>query len=166
MSLSKVYDAIVVAPFGAVGIRIEADKVAGLAFLPSRTKSKPPTHALAEEAAKQIAQYLADPTFRFTLPLLESGTPFQRKVWQQIAAVESGKTNTYGGIAKRIRSAPRAVGQACGANPFPLTTPCHRVVSASGGLGGFSGSESDASAEFLLHVKRWLLAHEGIKGFS
>lgn len=164
MTLSKFYDAIVAAPFGAVGIRTEDNKIAALAFLPPRTKPKAPTNPLATEATKQIAQYLADPAFRFSLPLTEMGTPFQRKVWQQIAAVESGKTNTYGAIAKRIRSAPRAVGQACGANPFPLVTPCHRVISASGGLGGFSGSVTDKN--FLLQVKRWLLSHEGIKGFA
>jgi methylated-DNA-[protein]-cysteine S-methyltransferase len=157
----KLYDAIVLAPFGAVGIRIEGDAIAGLDFLPPRTKAQPPSNALAAEAARQIAQYFAQPDFHFDLPLREAGTPFQRKVWQQIATVSPGKATTYGNIAKRIRSAPRAVGQACGANPFPLVTPCHRVLSASGSLGGFSGRAGDA--EFLLGVKRWLLAHEGVK---
>ncbi|RJX30252.1 MAG: methylated-DNA--[protein]-cysteine S-methyltransferase [Oxalobacter sp.] len=168
MPLSKFhdahFDAIVLAPFGAVGIRTEGKAIAGVAFLPPPTKARSPTNLLAAEAAKQVTQYLADSHFRFALPLTEAGTPFQRKVWQQIAAIESGKTNTYGGIAKRIRTAPRAVGQACGANPYPLVTPCHRVVSASGGLGGFSGSVADKN--FLLQVKRWLLAHEGIEDFA
>jgi methylated-DNA-[protein]-cysteine S-methyltransferase len=56
-----------------------------------------------------------------------------------------------------LKNAPRAVGQACGANPFPLVIPCHRVV-ATGGLGGFSRH----GGGFLLDVKRWLLRHEGI----
>ncbi|MBC7857263.1 MAG: MGMT family protein, partial [Burkholderiaceae bacterium] len=51
------------------------------------------------------------------------------------------------------------VGQACGANPFPLIVPCHRVT-AAGALGGFSHhAEADG---FHVGVKRWLLAHEGV----
>ncbi len=163
MPLSKLYDtqfdAIVPAPFGAVGIRTENEAIAELAFLPPRTQAIAPKNALAAEAARQVVRYFAEPGFRFSLPLLDAGTPFQRKVWEQIGAVTSGSTTTYGAIAKRLRSAPRAVGQACGANPYPLITPCHRVVSASGGLGGFSGRVDDG--DFLLQVKRWLLAHEG-----
>jgi methylated-DNA-[protein]-cysteine S-methyltransferase len=49
------------------------------------------------------------------------------------------------------------VGNACGANPYPLVVPCHRVVAAHG-LGGFARNRGD----FLLDVKRWLLAHEGV----
>ena len=56
-----------------------------------------------------------------------------------------------------IGSGPRAVGNACGANPYPVVVPCHRVVAASGGLGGFARQRGG----FLLDVKRWLLAHEG-----
>jgi O-6-methylguanine DNA methyltransferase len=53
-------------------------------------------------------------------------------------------------------NAPRAVGQACGANPYPLVVPCHRVVATGGGLGGFNRQ----GGGFLLDVKRWLLTHE------
>lgn len=155
------YDAIVPAPFGAVGVRTEGDVITGIDFLPPRFGAKPPANPIAAKAAKQIAQYLVQPDFRFDLPLATSGTGFQRKVWQQIAAIPSGSAATYGQIAKRISSVPRAVGGACGANPFPLITPCHRVMSSTGGLGGFSGRAADA--EFLLRVKRWLLAHEGVE---
>ena len=161
MPLKFSYDAIVPAPFGAVGIRTDGSAIVGLDFLPPGTAAKLPTNALASEAARQVAQYLAQPDFRFDLPLAEAGTAFQRTVWKQISAVASGRPTSYGQIAARIRSAPRAVGQACGANPYPLITPCHRVLSASGGLGGFSGRADDAA--FLLGVKRWLLAHEGVK---
>ena len=154
------YDAIVPAPFGAVGVRTEGDVITGIDFLPPRFGVKPPTNILAAKAAQQVVQYLTQPDFRFNLPLATSGTEFQRKVWQQIAAIPSGGAATYGQIAKRISSAPRAVGGACGANPFPLVTPCHRVMTSTGGLGGFSGRADDA--EFLLRVKRWLLAHEGV----
>ena len=152
------YAAIVPAPFGAVGILIQGEAVFGLDFLPPGSAEKPPTNALAAIAAQQVRQYLAQPDFRFNLPLTDAGTAFQRKVWREIAAVAPGKTTTYGQIAARIDSAPRAIGQACGANPFPLITPCHRVISASGGLGGFAGQRDQT--HFLLATKSWLLAHE------
>ena len=56
-------------------------------------------------------------------------------------------------LAKNLKNAPRAVGQACGANPYPLVVPCHRVVATGGGLGGFARQRGG----FLLDVKRWLL---------
>ncbi|MET0964601.1 MAG: methylated-DNA--[protein]-cysteine S-methyltransferase, partial [Noviherbaspirillum sp.] len=102
----------------------------------------------------------AEPDFRFELPLATVGTGFQQRVWSAIAAIPRGSVRTYGGIARLLGSAPRAVGQACGANWFPLVVPCHRVV-AAGGLGGFSNS--DDAAGFHLGVKRWLLAHEGVE---
>jgi methylated-DNA-[protein]-cysteine S-methyltransferase len=79
-------------------------------------------------------------------------------VWEAIAAIPRGRTLTYGQVAKQVRSAPRAVGQACGANWFPLVIPCHRVVGAKS-LGGF-GHHGEG---FHLEIKRWLLAHEGVK---
>ena len=90
------------------------------------------------------------------------GTAFQQRVWGAIASIPRGHVRTYGDLARLLGSAPRAVGQACGANWFPLVVPCHRVT-AAGGLGGFSNS-ADADG-FHLGVKRWLLAHEGVERY-
>jgi len=65
---------------------------------------------------------------------------------------------TYGQLARQLGSVPRAVGQACGANYFPIVIPCHRVVSSSG-IGGFAHHAEDG---FFRNVKRWLLTHEGL----
>jgi methylated-DNA-[protein]-cysteine S-methyltransferase len=97
-----------------------------------------------------------DPAPALALPLRACGTPFQRRVWAAISAIPPGQTRSYGELARQLGSAARAVGQACGANPFPLIVPCHRVTSAQG-LGGFAHS----SGGWLLEVKRWLLRHEG-----
>jgi methylated-DNA-[protein]-cysteine S-methyltransferase len=156
------FSAIVEAPFGAVGIRIDGDAVRELVYLPPHFDAKAPTDKLSEMTAKQVERYLADPDFRFELPLAEVGTAFQRRVWDAIASIPRGDVLTYGQVAKLIRSAPRAVGQACGANWFPLIIPCHRVT-ASGGLGGFSNHDDETG--FHVGVKRWLLAHEGVMGY-
>jgi O-6-methylguanine DNA methyltransferase len=84
---------------------------------------------------------------------LSNGTVFQRQVWAALQDIPAGKTETYSRVAASLKKpkAARAVGSACGANPVPLLIPCHRVVAAHGGLGGFSGG---------LHWKRKLLGRE------
>jgi methylated-DNA-[protein]-cysteine S-methyltransferase len=160
---SQLFSAIVEAPFGAIGIRTEPGVIRELVYLPRHFNEKEPQDTLSEQAARQVERYLSEPDFRFNLPLAEVGTAFQHRVWEAIAAIPRGDVLTYGQVAKLIRSAPRAVGQACGANWFPLIIPCHRVT-ASGGLGGFSNHDDENG--FHLGVKRWLLAHEGVKGYQ
>jgi methylated-DNA-[protein]-cysteine S-methyltransferase len=159
---SLLFSAIVEAPFGAIGIRVDAGVVRELVYLPPHFEEKAPADPLSERCARQVERYLDDPDFCFDLPLAEIGTAFQRRVWGAIAAIPRGEVLTYGAVARLIRSAPRAVGQACGANWFPLVIPCHRVT-ASGGLGGFSNHDDETG--FHLGVKRWLLAHEGVTGY-
>jgi methylated-DNA-[protein]-cysteine S-methyltransferase len=152
------FNAIVPAPFGALGIRTQEGRVRELVYLPPSFEEKAADNEVAAQAAEQVARYLADPDFRFDLPLFEAGTDFQRRVWGEISSIPRGSVKTYGQLAKTVGSAPRAVGQACGANWFPLIIPCHRVT-ASGGLGGFSNQDDENG--FHLSVKRWLLRHEG-----
>jgi methylated-DNA-[protein]-cysteine S-methyltransferase len=159
---SDIFSAITPAPFGAIGIRTEhdgaGDRVRELVYLPPHFQEKAPQNAVAEQAAVQVARYFADADFRFDLPLVQAGSVFQRRVWDMIQSIPRGSVRTYGQIAKLLESAPRAVGQACGANWFPLVIPCHRVT-ASGGLGGFANHDEENG--FHLSVKRWLLRHEG-----
>lgn len=151
------FQAVVAAPGFALGIRCDADEITAIEFLEPRPAEAANT-ALAAEAVRQLQAYLADARFAFGLPLRPAGTPFQRRVWQQIAGIPLGQTHTYGELARRLNNAPRAVGQACGANPYPLVVPCHRVIATGGGLGGFNRERGG----FLIDVKRWLLRHEGI----
>lgn len=151
------YEAVLATPFGALGVRTEGQAIAEIIFLPPGTRPVAPRNQLAAEACRQLAAYLADPKAGFDLPLKGGGSDFQRRVWKSIAAIPGGRTLTYGAIARRLESAPRAVGQACGRNPFPVVVPCHRVVGVNGGLGGFA----NARGGYLLEAKRWLLRHEG-----
>jgi methylated-DNA-[protein]-cysteine S-methyltransferase len=155
---SEIFSAIVAAPFGAIGIRTDSGQLRELVYLPPHFDEKEPQDALAEQVALQVRQYLLDPDFVFCLPLPPVGSAYQQRVWDAIRAIPRGTVRTYGQVAKHIGSAPRAVGQACGANWFPLVIPCHRVT-AAGGLGGFSNQDDEHG--FHLSVKRWLLLHEG-----
>ena len=155
---ASLFSAVLTAPFGAIGILSAAGSIRELVYLPAQFAELAPTDAVTERACRQLQRYLTTPDFQFDLPLAPVGTAFQQRVWAAIAAVPRGQTTTYGAIAKLLRTAPRAVGQACGANWFPMIIPCHRVT-ATGGLGGFA--HHDDAAGFHLGVKRWLLAHEG-----
>ena len=156
MSMSEAFQAIVAAPFFCLGVRCDEMEILGLEFLVPCAEQEP-ANALAAEAVRQLRGYLADSAYVFSLPLRPAGTRFQRRVWEQVALIPNHERRTYGELAKAVKSAPRAVGQACGANPYPVVVPCHRVVAAGGGLGGFA---RQSERGFPLDVKRWLLAHE------
>ena len=105
------------------------------------------------DSSRQVMEYLEGERKRFSLPLDLKGTDFQNQVWKALTEIPYGETSTYGRLAHKVDRplAPRAVGQACGANPIPLVIPCHRVLTGGGGLGGFGSG---------LDWKRWLLALE------
>lgn len=86
------------------------------------------------------------------------GTTFQKKVWVALTKIPKGTTLTYKELAKKIGKpkAIRAVANAVGANPIPITIPCHRVVRSDGTLGGYSGKGK-------VKTKRALLIKEGIE---
>jgi methylated-DNA-[protein]-cysteine S-methyltransferase len=151
----KPYAAVLSAPGFSIGICCDDDEITAIDYLEPRTEIVPKT-PLAKEAVRQLRAWLRDPHFTFGLPLAPAGTHFQRRVWQQIAAIPAGQTRSYGEVAADIHSGPRAVGNACGANPYPIVVPCHRVVAANQGLGGFARQRGG----FLLDIKKWLLDHE------
>jgi methylated-DNA-[protein]-cysteine S-methyltransferase len=150
------YAAVVAAPFAMVGIRIDADAVTAIDYLPWEQAALAPEVPLAREAVRQILAYAKDPAHAFDLPFAATGTVYQHRVWRAIVGIPRGTTRTYGELAASLGSSPRAVGGACGSNPIPLIVPCHRVLSADGRLGGFMHSRDT----FALSIKRWLLEHE------
>ena len=110
--------------------------------------------ALLAEVRDQVRAYFEGRLRRFTLPLAPRGTRFQRAVWGFINEIPFGFTLTYGELAVVVGNGPRAVARACGANPLPLIIPCHRVVGATPGAGGYSAPGG-------LETKRFLLGLEG-----
>ena len=108
-----------------------------------------------DEAARQLMAYFDGDLVTFDLPLELHGTDFQRQCWLALATIPYGQTVSYGEQARRLglgSDKARAVGAANGSNPLPIVLPCHRVIGADGSLTGFGGG---------LHVKRFLLEHEG-----
>jgi methylated-DNA-[protein]-cysteine S-methyltransferase len=149
------FDAIVPAPFGAVGIAVFNEQVS-IELLTEKHAPKLAENKTVQKIANQIEAYFNDSKYQFNAPINQQGTPYQQRVWQAISAIPRGRVLTYGDIAAQIGSGARAVANACGANNLPLIVPCHRVV-AKGGIGGFMQGNKDG-----LKIKKWLLKHEGV----
>ena len=110
---------------------------------------------ILRDARKQLVEYLGAERRALSVPVdFSSGTPFQRRVWQTISRIPYGRVRSYQWVASRVggRQYARAVGNALGDNPLPIVVPCHRIVTSTCALGGFSGG---------LRTKRRLLALEG-----
>ena len=156
MASESTFNAKMKTPFAVLGIRTAAGVVTTIEYLPRSERAKPPDNALAERVMRQVERYFADPEFRFSLPLAAAGTPFRERIREALNAIPVGESRTYGELARRLHTAPRAVGGACGANDIALVVPCHRVVGSQGSLGGFMHAiDGDPLA-----IKRWLLTHE------
>ena len=90
---------------------------------------------------RQLGEYLEGQRRTFDLPLAAAGSPFQLRVWEEIARIPYAATLTYAELAQRAGAAgsARAAGAATGRNPFSIVVPCHRVVGSSGSLTGYAG---------------------------
>jgi methylated-DNA-[protein]-cysteine S-methyltransferase len=146
--------AVVDTPIGPLGL--VASDVALRAVLFDGARMRPEGDSpVLDEAVRQLEAYFAGELVSFDLPLELDGTEFQRSCWLALGTIPYGQTVSYGEQARRLGLGPdaaRAVGAANGQNPLPIVLACHRVVGADGSLTGFGGG---------LHVKRFLLEHEG-----
>ena len=152
---SSDFSAVVTAPVGLLGIRLENGRLVGIDFAPGAAQPARAPDPVTRDVLDQLFRYFEDARWQFDLPLEMRGTPFQRRVWQSLRRIPSGGTRSYGDLARELGSSARAVGGACRRNPIPIVVPCHRVV-AAGGIGGFMGQRGGGA----LAIKQWLLDHE------
>ena len=111
------------------------------------------TTTCSRSAVDEVLRRVDGDTPLREVPLDVRGTAFQLKVWRELLRIPRGETRSYGEVAEAVGSprAARAVGTACGTNPVAFVVPCHRVIAADGGLGGYG---------FGLPVKRRILDAE------
>jgi AraC family transcriptional regulator, regulatory protein of adaptative response / methylated-DNA-[protein]-cysteine methyltransferase len=102
---------------------------------------------------RELRLYFAGELKEFKTPLYYLGSPFQKRVWEELKKIPLGETRSYAHIANAMGkpTAYRAVAQANGANQLCLIIPCHRVINTNGELGGYGGG---------LKRKEWLINHE------
>jgi O-6-methylguanine DNA methyltransferase len=108
---------------------------------------------LLDRLEQQLAEYFDGERDEFDLPLDVPGSPFQERVWSELARIPYGATISYRELAEAVGTpnAFRAVGRANGSNRVAIVIPCHRVIAADGRLGGYGGG---------LPAKDWLLTLE------
>jgi methylated-DNA-[protein]-cysteine S-methyltransferase len=142
-------------PLGVLSVEAADEGVFGISFAdrgPAHAGVSARGRAHLDAAVEALDAYFAGRPPR--LPVLAlRGTHFQLAVWAALCAIPWGEVRTYGEIAHLLGrpGGARAVGGANHENPVAILVPCHRVVQATGRLGGYAAG-SDA--------KRWLLAHE------
>ena len=149
-------------PLGPLALREEGGAIVALTWEPAG--GAPPrdgggeatpllTTPLLTTARRQLEAYFGGGRRAFDLALAPRGSAFQRAVWRILQEIPAGDTATYGAIAGRLKTAPRAVGMACARNPIPILIPCHRVVAAGGRPGGYSAPGGVAAKSFLLRLE-------------
>ncbi len=106
-----------------------------------------------EQIEAELGRYFSGETLEFKTALFQIGSPFQKRVWEELQKIPYGQTRSYAEIAAGIGkpTAFRAVALANGANQFAIVIPCHRVINSNGELGGYGGG---------IKKKEWLLKHE------
>jgi methylated-DNA-[protein]-cysteine S-methyltransferase len=107
-----------------------------------------------DDVRRELDEYFEGKRTAFDLPIDLRVAPFHEQVLHELATVPYGRTETYGGLARRVGRprAARAIGTVMHSNPIPIVLPCHRIIGANGSLTGYGGG---------LHVKRRLLELEG-----
>lgn len=111
------------------------------------------TTPLLKECHQQLNAYFQGSNLQFDLPIQQTGTEFQQKVWAGLLNIKAGQTLSYLSFSKQLGNtkAIRAVGTANGRNNIAIIVPCHRVIGSNGQLVGYAGG---------LWRKQWLLQHE------
>lgn len=137
-------------PVGDLTVSEDGGAIVALDFGRGMTQTRT---ALLDEAVAQLTAYFDGSLSEFDLPLNPHGTPFQKNVWDLMCAIPYGGMRAYADLARDLKSAARAVGGACGANPIPVIIPCHRVLAAGGKMGGFSGGEGIPTKVALLRLE-------------
>jgi methylated-DNA-[protein]-cysteine S-methyltransferase len=141
---------------GACGITWSSSGVTGVSILGGSGNAEPP--AFVREAVAGIVALLeGEPRDLRAVPLDLSGVDeFAAGVYAAARLVGPGEICTYGDLARAVGSpgGAQAVGRALGSNPFPIVVPCHRVLSSTGALHGFSAPGGIATKRRMLEIER------------
>lgn len=141
---------------GPLELRVSAQGVESISFIPRMSSSATgKRNTIVDRLIDELDLYFEQKLKQFSVPLApESGTEFQRRVWDELTRIPYGETRSYAEVARAVGNprAARAVGLANKRNCIPILIPCHRVIRTGGGIGGYNSG---------LHIKRALLELEG-----
>lgn len=143
--------AVIATPVGMVHVSGDEDSLFAISIAASGAPKAATATAVAN-AVEQLEQWLAGDRRDFDLRLAPAATARGQILRDGMIAIPYGSVESYGAFARRVGSSPRAIGQVCARNPFPVVIPCHRVL-ARDGIGHYSAGDG-------VSTKAWLLDHE------
>ncbi len=153
----NLYTAYHPSPLGNLKIQCRENELAAVVFTDGDVGENE-EHPILTKTITQLSEFFAGNRQIFDLPMKQTGTAFQIKVWDLLYAIPFGKTISYTQLSKQHGDvkAIRAVAAANGKNNIAIIVPCHRVIGSNRSLTGYAGG---------LWRKQWLLEHEA-KHFS
>lgn len=153
----KTYTTYCASPVGHLKIQCTDEHVQAVLFVDEEPQDAGDDHELLSACVRQLNEYFLGQRKDFSLPLQQTGTDFQQKVWRLLLQIPFGKTRSYNDLSKQYGDlkAIRAVASANGKNNLAIIVPCHRVIGSNQSLTGYAGG---------LWRKKWLLEHEAKHG--
>ena len=153
IQITDMYIEYLESELGTIEISATGNGIASVYFIDQKQLNTT-SNQYTNQCKQQLQEYLNGERQQFDICLdQQTGTDFQRQVWQALLTIPFGQIASYTDIAKQINrpKAVRAVGAANGKNPTSIIVPCHRIIGSNGTLTGYAGG---------IARKQWLLQHE------
>jgi methylated-DNA-[protein]-cysteine S-methyltransferase len=144
------YCSVLDTPIGPIMIFANDHVITEISFV-EKSDERNSENKLTMLASQQLKQYFEGSLVNFDLPIEQSGTVFQKEVWQSLMLIDYATTYSYAKFSEQRPLAIRAMAAANGKNKLAIVVPCHRVIGSDGKLVGYAGG---------LWRKKWLLQHE------
>ncbi len=150
----KVYKTYYQSPLGKLQIEATDQYISQVTFADEKvTDDEISSNTLLTNCTEQLIEYFNGARLVFNLPIMQNGTTFQLRVWNELMNIEFGKTISYMTLARNLGDPKcvRAAAASNGKNHIAIIVPCHRVIGSNQSLVGYAGG---------LRRKKWLLDHE------
>jgi len=151
------FEHIYTSPIGRIKIVADTDCIQAITFIDDSVSTSNnvgiESPAVIHQCIDELIDYFNGSRTQFTVPIHQSGTDFQQKVWKELYEVPYAKTMSYAELAKKLGDTKviRAAASANGKNKIAIIVPCHRIIGSDSSLTGYAWG---------LARKKWLLQHE------
>lgn len=151
------FEHIYTSPIGRIKIVADTDCIHAITFIDDSASTSSnegiESPAVIHQCIDELIDYFNGIRTQFTVPIHQSGTDFQQKVWKELYEVPYAKTMSYAELAKKLGDTKviRAAASANGKNKIAIIVPCHRIIGSDSSLTGYAWG---------LARKKWLLQHE------
>jgi methylated-DNA-[protein]-cysteine S-methyltransferase len=151
------FEHIYTSPIGRIKIVADKDCIQAITFIDDLASTSNnegiESPAVIHQCIDELIDYFDGSRTQFTVPIHQSGTDFQQKVWKELYEVPYAKTMSYAELAKKLGNTKviRAAASANGKNKIAIIVPCHRIIGSDSNLTGYAWG---------LARKKWLLQHE------